>query len=98
MTKTLLIVVACCISIALSSNCPENIKCPFKNGFCCDDEETCCPHGYKCDVNRKKYCVSADEYIRFPLQRSKVEKVKFKYSYLYRFLKKNEKKNKTALA
>ena len=76
MNKSILLIIASFIvSVRALSNCPENLKCPFKNGFCCEDQETCCPKSYKCDPARKHHCVSADAYIRFPLRRSKVEKV-----------------------
>lgn len=74
MIKSILLIGVCLLG-SLLAKCPDNVKCPFKNGVCCNDEKTCCPKGYICDMAGSKLCVSSDEYIRFPVKRKALEMV-----------------------
>uniref|UniRef100_A0A7M5U4A6 Granulins domain-containing protein n=2 Tax=Clytia hemisphaerica TaxID=252671 RepID=A0A7M5U4A6_9CNID len=75
MFKVLLLISFAFTSIIVSAKCPTNLECPYKNGQCCEDLSTCCPSGYRCDPKRSGYCISADEYIRFPVKSKSVNKV-----------------------
>ena len=41
----------CCCVFGFSIECLSYGCCPYENGSCCDDHESCCPHDYPiCDL------------------------------------------------
>lgn len=65
------------VTALLASKCPGSSECtngccPFNGGTCCEDGKHCCPTGFKCDPTGSEKCVSADEYIKFPVTRKKL--------------------------
>lgn len=77
------------VVLAFGSECPEsstctNGCCPFHSGVCCDDGKHCCPSGFKCDPSGTEKCVSADEYIKFPVTRKALKVLLYVKRFIYK--------------